>query len=312
MRHSSPIVLALALLGPGALPAAPPRPPGLLSQTGLYAAGSLEPVPGVEPFSPQYPLWSDGAAKARWVYLPPGQTIDTSNRDAWVFPVGTKFWKQFSFHGRKVETRLIWKAAEDSWVFAAYAWRPDQRDAVLAPEAGLPDLVAIVPGKRHTVPSVADCNTCHTNGRVEILGFSALQLAPDRDPLAPHAEPLRPGMVTLKTLAAARRLQPALEPDAVPFRASSPLARAVLGYLSANCGSCHKQEGPLAGKVPQLKLVLAAEAASPRIVLEPATRKAILRHMNVRGPNQMPPLATVLVDQAAVAMVRRWSREAKP
>ena len=40
--------------------------PRLLSQTGLYAAGR----PGVvdarnRPFSPQYPLWTDGAAKRR-------------------------------------------------------------------------------------------------------------------------------------------------------------------------------------------------------------------------------------------------------
>ena len=312
MGHALPITTALVLVGLGSFGAALPQPPALLSQTGLYAAGGLEPVSGVEAYAPQYPLWSDGAAKARWVYLPPGQKIDTSNADAWAFPVGTKFWKEFSFHGRRVETRLIWKAAEDGWVFAAYAWRPDQRDAVLAPVAGLPDQMEIVPGKRHTIPSVADCNACHTNGRVEILGFSAVQLATDRDPLAPHAEPLLPGMVTLKTLAAAKRLQPVQEDRQVQVRAASPLDRAVLGYLSVNCGSCHKQEGPLAGTVPQLKQLLAVPPAPARTVLDAKTRKDILHHMSLRGANQMPPLATVLVDREAMAMVRRWSLEAKP
>jgi len=309
---SRAVPLAMALMGLGSPAATPLSPPSLLSQTGLYAAGGLVHASGVEPYSPRYPLWSDGAAKARWVYLPEGQKIDTSNPDAWAFPVGTKFWKQFSFHGRKVETRLIWKATKATWVFATYAWQPDQRDAVLAPETGLPNQVEIVPGKRHTIPSLADCNTCHTNGPVEILGFSALQLATDRDPLTPHAEPLLQGMVTLKTLAASKRLQPDVEDSQVPIRASTPLARAVLGYLSANCGICHKQEGPLKGTVPQLKQLLVADPAHPRTILDTKTRKAILRHMSNRGGDQMPPLATVLVDEAAVALVRRWSRSGKP
>ena len=51
-----------------------------LSETGLYAAGrpGLSSTRRTAPFSPQYPLWSDGAAKARWIYLPPGTAIDTT------------------------------------------------------------------------------------------------------------------------------------------------------------------------------------------------------------------------------------------
>src|SRR5687767_4861973 len=72
---------------------APPR----LIDTGLYAEGQ----PGAidlrkRPFSPQYPLWSDGAAKARWVYLPPGARIDARDTAEWQFPAGTRFWKEFS------------------------------------------------------------------------------------------------------------------------------------------------------------------------------------------------------------------------
>ena len=78
-----------------------------MSETGLYAAGRPgRDRSGEPPFSPQYPLWSDGAAKARWIYLPPGTAIDTSDPDDWTFPVGTRFWKEFTFNGRKVETRL--------------------------------------------------------------------------------------------------------------------------------------------------------------------------------------------------------------
>lgn len=97
----------------GAEPAAalPPH----LRDTGLYAAGSSARVrDGILPFSPQYPLWSDGTKKQRWVYLPPGTTVDASNPDEWEFPVGTRLWKEFSLE-RRIETRMIERLADGSW-----------------------------------------------------------------------------------------------------------------------------------------------------------------------------------------------------
>ena len=76
-----------------------------------------------------------------------------------------------------------------------------------------------------------------------------LQLSTDRDPLAPHAEPLTPQMLTLKTLTDEQLLAP-VRPELVnaPPRIAAPDARtrAVLGYLSANCGGCHNSESSLA------------------------------------------------------------------
>src|SRR5687768_3582906 len=45
-------------------------------------------------FTPRYPLWSDGMSKRRWLYLPPGTSIDKSDPDAWEFPRGTRAWKE--------------------------------------------------------------------------------------------------------------------------------------------------------------------------------------------------------------------------
>ena len=76
-----------------------------LADTGLYQDASAERVAAdVLAYTPQYPLWSDGATKRRWIRLPPGAAIDASDPDAWVFPIGTQIWKEFSFGGR-VETR---------------------------------------------------------------------------------------------------------------------------------------------------------------------------------------------------------------
>ena len=165
--------------------------------------------PRNRPFTPQYPLWSDGAVKRRWVRLPDGATIDTRDVNHWDFPVGTRFWKEFAFGGRRVETRMLVKTGADRWEFASYAWNEDQRDAVLAPAEGLASVAEVAPGKFHSVPSRDECRACHDSGRTEILGFTALQLSTDRDPLAPHAETLTPDMVTLRSLVDERRLQPA-------------------------------------------------------------------------------------------------------
>jgi hypothetical protein len=71
-----------------------PTPPEMLKDTGLYSDfRTLEVDPNHLAFSPQYPLWTDGATKRRWISLPPGKAIDGSDPDAWVFPVGTRLWR---------------------------------------------------------------------------------------------------------------------------------------------------------------------------------------------------------------------------
>jgi hypothetical protein len=69
-------------------------------------------------------------------------------------------------------------------------WNEDGTDATLAPDAGLTLPVTAAPGGRCRVPARADCLACHGGGAV--LGLGALQLSPDRDPLAPTMEGLLP------------------------------------------------------------------------------------------------------------------------
>ena len=90
-----------------------PRAPQTLQETGLYADAEARRVdPRHLAFAPQYPLWTDGAAKRRWISLPPGTAIDASDPEAWVFPVGTRLWKEFSFAGQRVETRYLERQAD--------------------------------------------------------------------------------------------------------------------------------------------------------------------------------------------------------
>lgn len=307
--------------------------PRLLAETGLYSAdGSIDPRNA--PFSPQYPLWTDGAAKARWIHLPAGSRIDVGDVDAWRFPVGTKLWKEFAWEGHKVETRFFW-LTPTGWRYASYVWNAEQTEARLAPAEGLPRAFALAGGKPHAVPGRADCLACHASAPSPVLGFTALQLSDDRDPLAPHAEPLPVGALTLSALVAGGRLEPerpelAARPPRIEARNATE--RAALGYLSANCGACHNSSGPLGrlgfdllhkvageGWAPEPALATALEAPtrfavpgiaadSTRFIAAGAPARSALHYRmgSRRAASQMPPLGSAVVDTAAVALVERW------
>ena len=311
--------------------------PQRLSETGLYAPGRPgEIADGVRSFTPQYPLWTDGAVKRRWVALPAGAAIASSDAGTWDMPVGTRFWKQFEFNGRKVETRLIWRAARDRWVFASYQWNEEGSDSTLAPVDGVRGVADVAPGRRHSIPSASDCTTCHGSERPTPLGFNALQLSPDRDPAAIHGEPLRDGDVTLATLVAEHRLEGhvrGLPATAPRIRTANPRTRSALGYLLANCGTCHNGRGEIAALGPTLKvdeLLEDADAVARRLIgqatrwqvpgvaegesvlINPAEieKSAMLVRMRSRSPlSQMPPLGTVLRDSEAVGRLTAWASE---
>lgn len=327
--------LMLVVLGSAVSPS---KAPLRLAETGLYADFASKTVgPGILSYSPQYPLWSDGAAKHRWIRLPAGTSIDASDPDVWDFPAGTKIWKEFSFGGRRVETRLIESLGGGEWRFASYVWNAEENDAVLAPEEGLREVVEIQPGVSHDIPGVLDCQACHVNKRTEVLGFSALQLSPDRDPNSPHAEPVIPDMVNLTNLierGLIRSYPSGWEGRPLRIAASTPRGRAALGYLHANCGNCHNPGGSLdtlnllmrhsvAENSPGEPALEAAVNHKGRFRIpgvEPggtffirpgdAEHSSVLYRMSSRNPfRQMPPLGTKLADLEAVQLIRLWIEE---
>lgn len=194
-----------------------------LACTGLYSDwGSRTVAPDVHAYTPGYALWSDGADKQRWIRLPPGAQIDTSDMDQWTFPVGTKLWKQFSLGGQLVETRLLWKRAPNDWLYTTYAWSGDGTSAteLTTGQTGWK-------GTSYEIPAQWQCQDCHA-GRLDfVLGFEAVSLsAPGASGLT-MAQLVSQGLVT----------QPPAAPIVVP---GTPTESAALGWLHANCGtSCH-------------------------------------------------------------------------
>jgi hypothetical protein len=317
----------------------PRAPPPLLRDAGLYTDFDQRVVdPRHLEFSPQYPLWSDGAAKRRWISLPRGKAIDGANPDAWAFPVGTRFWKEFSFGGRRIETRFMERQPDGSWLYATYAWTEDESEAHLVSEKGKPGAADLGGGRSHFIPSLVECKSCHQGYISEVLGFSALQLSPDRDPNAVHAEPMPEPGVDLNYLVKnklIRRLPQALLEKPPRITAATPTERAALGYLHGNCGHCHNDHGLL----KNLEFALRHAMGDPPAAPERAIATAVGRPIKSRAPGQtpdavlrieprhpersllmqrlssryialqMPPMGTVILDEKAIALVSRWIAE---
>lgn len=217
-----------------------PNMPATLMDTGLCLdAACMQIAPDVKAYTPRWQLWSDGATKKRWIYLPPGTQIDTSDMDFWQFPVGTKIWKEFTRDNIRVETRLIMRIGSgqtvNDWFYVPYVWNATQ-DATTAEPFGVPD----ANGTQHDVPSRQQCKTCHENLQpTRILGFSALQL--DYDNTDPNQLDLKALIESgLLTTPPGGTATPCSASPCFPLPSDTPAtALPALGYLHANCGHCH-------------------------------------------------------------------------
>ena len=228
--------------------AAPPPvftegPYQFLSESGLYSdIASKTLSPEVMEFEPAFTLWSDGAVKTRWVRIPPGTQINTRSMGRWVLPPGGTLWKEFRdpTTGKRLETRIVQHRSDGSYYLAAFIWNADDSEAVFddsptTDPADIPDGCATCrnppcnsyPAGCHVVPPQAQCNNCHGGEPGKALGFSAVQLSHDG-----------PG-ATLTYLADAGLLSDPPPPGVTYPVPGTPIERAAIGTLHANCGHCH-------------------------------------------------------------------------
>ena len=174
---------------PSVLPAScqdePDLPPRSLVCTGLYSDVSKKLVaPGLVWYAPAVSLWSDGAEKQRWIELPKGDAIDDTDPNEWIFPIGTKVWKEFSRGGGRVETRLWQKVHAGYWVSGTYSWNADESAADLSSGGD----ITIADGTIYHVPTQDECQKCHRGRTDRILGFDQVLLGlPEADGLTLNA-----------------------------------------------------------------------------------------------------------------------------
>ena len=261
---------------------APPPPtdapefPRRLSETGLFTStADYQPAAGLIPYSVIAPLWSDGAAKDRFIGLPGDSQIEFDAvtypmpAPGWRFPDGTVLVKTFSMAmeagnpatSRRLETRILHHkrmSGDDSeygaqvWRGYTYVWNDEQTDAELLDSGGLDRELKIkdpvAPGgvrklKWH-FPSRAECTLCHTMSAKYVLGVNTMQMNHDY-----HYE----NVGTVNQLTMLEQLGVFTEPLPNPPDESprltdyhdqtADITDRARSYLHANCSHCHRVWG---------------------------------------------------------------------
>jgi hypothetical protein len=224
--------------------------------------------------------------------------------------VGKMLFKVFWVAGKRLETRLLWKTAENAWFRMAFVWNEDGTDAA-ASRRGERD----AGGTMHDVPSRTACGECHDGARDVLLGVSAIQLSHDE------------AGVTLQALTDDAKLS---HPPASDFRLPNTREWNALGYLHANCGNCHNPASVTWDRLDLDLWLRTDELSAPtatqsyetsvgvaltelggdlqyRVAAGDAEHSGLLVRMMTRGSDKaMPPLASEVVDSDGVALVREW------
>jgi uncharacterized repeat protein (TIGR03806 family) len=345
MRAVGLLAAAAALVG-SAVAQAPPgvdaraiaatEPPQLLSAYHFFRdAGARQPNAGVTPYDLNTPLYSDGALKFRYLYLPPH--TQATYRDDGVFdlPVGAVLIKTFAFatdmrrpteNVRFLETRLLIHRA-NGWVAYPYVWNEGQTEARLSPiGATVPIAFTDSDGSAvqldWTVPNVNQCKGCHDRaGAIVPIGPTAPNLNRRLDygsgAEGQLAHWLAAGMLD-RAPADAPHFANAYEPASGTF---DERARA---YLQVNCAHCHNPEGPAHTSGLDLrygettpvqwgvhKRPVAAGRGSSTFEFDiapghPEQSILIYRMASTDPGEMMPELGRQRVDTRAIALMREW------
>ncbi|MFM1768991.1 MAG: hypothetical protein RJA22_1520 [Verrucomicrobiota bacterium] len=313
--------------------------PPTLAQTGAFtnlhqltrATDPLTPNAGMLPYDLNVPFWSDGAHKSRWFQAPTNQRFGFAAESNWTLPAGLGWVKHFDLELTngvpesriRLETRILVKTTNGAYG-VTYRWGNSLTNAALVPEEGLDESFVIHDGGilRTQVwhyPSRNECLQCHTPAAGHVLGFQTAQL---NRPLAyPGGTSNQLDHLRRAGYFNAPTADPAtLRAMARPDDESASLEWRVRSYLAANCASCHVPGGPGLGfwradlgiSTDAAGLILGplnnpgADPANRVIVPGDPARSMLLSRLATRGPGQMPPLASHLVDPLGVALLQRW------
>jgi len=302
--------------------------PQRLSETGLFTdLATLRPAPGVVPYQPNAPFWSDGASKQRWIAVPgTTPTIGFSNAGNWTFPIGTVTVKHFEMPlatpagaMKRLETRVFINSADDGWQGYTYRWNDAGTDALLLSGAETVDLQATdghggTRNQTYAFPSRAQCQQCHTAAAGKVLGVRTSQF--NGGPSGNQLAALNAAGYFDRDIGTPAQYGALPEPFG-----TAPLAQRARAYLETNCSQCHQPGG---GTPVDLDLRAATPVGQTRAVgiagVGPAVGGATTRivagnkgtslawtRMNTVAPGErMPPVSSHVIDADGLDLIGDW------
>jgi uncharacterized repeat protein (TIGR03806 family) len=291
----------------------PPPFPQRLSETGCFVpANPTVAVAGMIAYDVNEPLWSDGAAKSRWLALPQATRIRVGADGDFELPIGSVLAKEFRLGGERVETRLFVRHEDGGWAGYSYAWNLQQTEAFLL-EGGEQ---RSFPAGVWTYPSREQCMSCHTYAAGYTLGLEIAQL--NRHHYYPRTARTANQLDTFEHIGLLEAPLPA-PPRQLPFLSRNSLNDAARGYLHANCSGCHRFRGGTtmdlraASTVAQLKACnvypsFGRIGVPDSYLLVPgvASRSLLSVRPHLVGEEQMPPLARAVVDRYGTQVIDDW------
>lgn len=332
---------------PGDAGGIPTETPTMLSAWNLFQdLPKLAPIARVVPYEMTSPLFTDYAAKRRFIYLPEGKKITYTDTGAWTFPVGAILIKHFSYPldekkpelgERNIETRLLIHR-EEGWIPEVYVWNEEQTDAkrdvtgeIIAVTRKDPDGVETT--FDYGVPERSECRKCHgTTPAIEgaqptrTLGPMTGQLNMDHD----YGNGPENQIDHLAELGFFENAPPALKDRLTfprPTETEVPVADRARAYLQSNCAHCHSERGEVFDKQLWFEWERTGPDADPykwgvckqptsagnaecesKIDIVPGDPDASLLvcRMESLGKGKMAPLGRNLVHKEGVALIREW------
>uniref|UniRef100_UPI00345B76B5 SO2930 family diheme c-type cytochrome n=1 Tax=uncultured Erythrobacter sp. TaxID=263913 RepID=UPI00345B76B5 len=295
--------------------------PRTLSEYGFFwDAAEQNPAHNVLNYELNTPLYSDGADKLRFIYLPEGEKLGAHGEGLLEFPVGSAIIKTFTFgegdDRRLIETRVLLHRA-DGWTALPYRWNEEQTDAKLA-LAGARIPMTRPDGEEisYRIPNKNQCKTCHSkDGEVIPIGPKARNLSGEW-----LAQTVSEGLLDVMPAGA----------DALPHwderdgAETSSLARA---YLDVNCAHCHQPGGGASNSGLDLRweqddlaklgirkppVAAGRGAGGHKVSIAPGapdTSILVYRMSSTEAGVAMPELGRSTNDDDGIAVVRKWIEE---
>lgn len=319
-------------------PAAEPNFPTRLSDHPALlkaAAGRGHEVPGVIFYEPSAKLWSDHTGKERYFAVPGVEKIGYRDIGGFEFPNESVIVKNFGLPTDfsnpqspelRIETRILVKR-NNVWHGFSYEWNKEETDGILLP--GNRERYFDLKGTqgedlryRWYYPSRNECRICHTPASNTTLGLTAHQL--NYEITYPGTNFRSNQIATLNYISIFDSPLPAGIPDAPAMEETTASIRdRARAYLDANCSMCHQPGGSSRAqfdarysthdggmKVIGVHANLGNFGIEEGLLIKPGDpdNSVLLHRMKIRGTGQMPPIATSIVDEEAVALIEAWIR----